>query len=101
MRAVVEGRHPVKPPYAKSLGFSDELWALVESCWSRSSSERPTAERLLDHLSRTSPDWAPPPSTSYPIAESDGDSDTSSSSPVNSKWGEAPGDRTADPDPPL
>lgn len=69
MLAVARGGHPKKPPAAKSLGFSDELWELVKSCWSRSSSARPTAEKLLNHLSHASLTWVPPPL--YPVTDLD------------------------------
>ena len=77
MLAVATGGHPVKPLHATSLGFSDELWALVQSCWSRLGSERPTAQGLLDYLSRASPDWVPPPP--YPVTGPDDELDASSS----------------------
>lgn len=76
MHTVATGGHPEKPSTAKSLGFSDELWELVKLCWSKSSSARPTAEKLLDNLSHASPTWVPP--SPYPITDSDIDSDLSS-----------------------
>jgi len=47
--AVLGDEGPEKPVDAESLGFSDTLWELVQSCWSESS--RPTAQQLLDRLS--------------------------------------------------
>ena len=58
---IVRGKRPEKPLDAESLGFSHTLWELVQSCWDESSSVRPTAQRLFDHLSAASPDWVPPP----------------------------------------
>ena len=58
--AVLRGERPSKPPHAESLGFSDALWWLTQSCWSEAASARPTARQLLDRLSLASPTWAPP-----------------------------------------
>ena len=66
---VMEGKRPERPLEAKSVGFSSTLWELVGLCWKESSSARPTAKQLLDHLSAASPDWIPPPV--YPIDETD------------------------------
>ena len=67
--AVVRGRRPSKPPHAESLGFSDTLWALTQSCWSETTSTRPTARQLLDCLSLASPTWVPP--AVYPVVAGD------------------------------
>ena len=63
--AVLGGERPEEPPEAESLGFSDTLWELVQSCWSESSSTRPTAQQLFDCLSPASLTWVPP--RVYPI----------------------------------
>jgi len=47
--AVLGDEGPEEPFDAGSLGFSDTLWELVQSCWSESN--RPTVQRLLDRLS--------------------------------------------------
>ena len=86
MLAVLRGERPGKPLDAESLGFSDALWELVQLCWSESSSTRPTAQRLLDHLSIASPTWVPPPV--YPIVAIDTPSTTNSDSSFNSVPGE-------------
>ena len=63
---VLRGRRPEKPPHAETLGFSDALWELVQSCWSATSSSRPTARELLEQFSLDSPGWVPP--MEYPVA---------------------------------
>jgi len=77
--AILRGQRPEKPIDAESLGLTCDLWELVQLCWSESSSARPTAQRLFDHLSLASLAWAPPPL--YPANEIDGfgitDSDSS------------------------
>ena len=67
--AVLRGERPEKPVDAKSLGFSDTLWGLVQLCWMESISDRPTAKQLLDFLSLDSLAWVPPPL--YPITVTD------------------------------
>jgi len=75
--AIVRGERPGKPLNADSLGFSDKLWELVQSCWSESSSARPTTQRVFDSLSHASRTWVPPPV--YPAIGVDIDSDSSGS----------------------
>ena len=76
--AILKGERPERPLDAESLGFSDALWELVESCWSESMSARPTAQRLFDCLSPASLAWIPPPV--YPVASGDIEDTTSSGS---------------------
>ena len=59
--AVLRGERPERPLDAEAPGFSDKLWRLVELCWDVSTSARPTAQRLFDHLSSASLKWALPP----------------------------------------
>ena len=63
--AALRGTRPEKPSNAESLGFSDTLWELVQSCWSATRSNRPTAQELLEQLSLDSLAWVPP--IEYPI----------------------------------
>ena len=65
--AVLRGERPEEPLEAESLGFSNALWRLVQSCWSESSSTRPDARQLFEHLSIASLTWVPP--RVYPVAK--------------------------------
>jgi len=58
--AILRGARPGKPENALSLGFTDTLWGLLESCWNESAMVRPTARRLLDYLRPASSTWVPP-----------------------------------------
>ena len=49
------------PPNASSLGFTDTLWGLLQSCWSESVSERPNAQQFFNYLDLASLHWEPPP----------------------------------------
>ena len=75
---MLRGERPERPLDAESLGFSCELWELVQLCWSESSSTRPTAQRLFDYLSPASLTWAPPPV--YPVIDVFGITDSCPSS---------------------
>ena len=65
--AVEKGGRPKKPNNAESLGLSDTLWRLIQTCWSESPSARPTAQQLLRYLEDASRDWTPP--LNYPIPD--------------------------------
>ena len=43
----MEGIRPKKPEGAKRLGFSDEIWKMVELCWLEDRSARPGVEDVL------------------------------------------------------
>lgn len=76
--AIIRGERPEKPLDAESLGLSDALWGLLQSCWSESSSARPTAQRLLCYLSSAAPTWVSP--LVYPTIETDVNNSDSSGS---------------------
>ena len=72
----MRGERPEKPLDAESLGLSNTLWWLVQSCWSESSSDRPTARQLFTYLSLVALSWIPPPV--YPAIMIDADEETDS-----------------------
>jgi len=76
--AILRGERPKRPLDAESLGFSDALWQLAQSCWSESSSDRPTVQQLFEYLSLAALDWVPPPV--YPAVAIDADEITGSNS---------------------
>ena len=79
--ALNRGARPDKPLRAEILGFSDTLWELLELCWSRTSSGRPTARELLDCLSSASSNWVPPAEYPVPMTEASGSTDSDWSRP--------------------
>jgi hypothetical protein len=44
---VLGGKRPSKPPNALNIGFSDEVWRLVEGCWQTEPEDRPTVKDVL------------------------------------------------------
>jgi len=59
--AILRGERPKRPLDAESLGLSDALWQLAQSCWSESSSDRPTVQQLFEYISLAALGWVPPP----------------------------------------
>jgi len=57
--AIMEGVRPKKPEGqgAKSLGFSDELWGIVELCWLEDRDARPKVEDILSCLNNAAALW--------------------------------------------
>ena len=48
---VIHGERPKKPSSAEDSGISDDLWKLLEKCWYADSTQRPTIDKVLEHLS--------------------------------------------------
>jgi len=57
VNAVIEGVRPEKPEMAKRLGFSEEIWWLVKSCWSPDRNSRSRVEEILRCLEDATPFW--------------------------------------------
>jgi serine/threonine protein kinase len=58
---VVEGKRPERPLGAERVWFEDDLWAMLEQCWSEKPKERPTPGTVLEYL--VSKPWQPLPSS--------------------------------------
>jgi len=54
---VLNGTRPAKPEDAAGLGFTGELWEIVEWCWLTDSNARPTLSAVLACLSDAAPRW--------------------------------------------
>jgi len=57
VNAIMEGVRPRKPQDAKQLGFSDELWSIVEQCWLEDRDARPEVESILSYLNDAATFW--------------------------------------------
>ena len=57
VNAIVEGVRPRKPEGAKRLGFSEELWRMVELCWLEDRDERPGIEDIVSCLNGAVSFW--------------------------------------------
>jgi hypothetical protein len=54
---IMAGVRPKKPEGAKHLGFSNELWMMVEQCWLEDRNARPSAEEILSSLNEATTFW--------------------------------------------
>ena len=53
----MNGEQPRKPEAMESLGFTDELWGIVERCWSADAGARPDVRTVLSHLNHATWFW--------------------------------------------
>ena len=66
MRKVVDGEHPERPSGPEAAWFTDDLWRMLEECWSPNLELRPTVETVLERLEGCSMAWQPlSPSVDY------------------------------------
>jgi len=57
MSAITEGDRPKKPEAPGSLGFTKELWRIVQRCWLVDVSARPDVRTILSHLNHATWSW--------------------------------------------
>ena len=57
MNAIMEGGRPGKPQGAARLGFSNELWRVIELCWSEDRNARPGIEGITSCLNEATAFW--------------------------------------------
>jgi serine/threonine protein kinase len=52
IRLVLDGKRPSRPSDERSStrGLNDNIWHLIEQCWAQKSSDRPTAEQIVEYL---------------------------------------------------
>jgi len=61
VRKVVDGERPMRPQGPEGVWFTDDLWGMLEQCWSPQPKVRPTAKVILEHLEQASMAWRPLP----------------------------------------
>ena len=54
---VLEGKRPPRPNNSESLGITDVLWDLLELCWAKDPSSRPTVNRVMGCLEGAARNW--------------------------------------------
>ena len=57
MRKIVEGEHPDRPHGPEAAWFTDDLWGMLEQCWSPKPKLRPAVEGILERLEQGSATW--------------------------------------------
>lgn len=55
--AIVVGARPEKPKGAAQLGFTKDLWRILERCWMENRSARPSVEDILPYLNDATSQW--------------------------------------------
>jgi len=74
IRKITEGERPGRPQgAAEEAWFTNDLWGMLEQCWSPQPERRPTIETVLQYLKQGSTAWQPPPPDSDDGVESDSD----------------------------
>ena len=76
MRKVVDGERPKRPQGPEAAWFTDDLWGILEQCWSPQPKHRPTPEVVFERLEQDSTVWHPvSPGADELEADSDDESD--------------------------
>ena len=78
-RMVVEGEHPGRPLGTRGAWFTDDLWKMLEQCWSTQPEDRPATITVLEQIKHDSEVWEPILTT----VEDDGEMDDGSVSTVS------------------
>jgi len=78
---VIEGERPGRPQGGEGMWFTDDLWEMLERCWSPWPERRPAVDTVLRCLDQGSKAWKPlpPDSDDYARSDSDDQSDCTSS----------------------
>ena len=58
-RKIIEGEHPDRPQGPEAVWFTDDLWGMLEKCWSSKPKLRPSVESVLESLDRGLAIWEP------------------------------------------
>ena len=61
MRKVIGGERPNRPEGPEAVWFTDDLWGLLNQCWSSEPKLRPTVESVLERLKQSLVTWEPLP----------------------------------------
>jgi len=69
---IVEGKRPGRPEGKEGVWFTNDLWEILEQCWSIQPEGRPAIDAILQCLRQGSAAWQPLPPDSSDCAQSDG-----------------------------
>ena len=76
VRKVVNGERPERPQGPGAAWFTDDLWEMLERCWSPNPKLRPTVEAVLECLEWSSTAWHPLPPSADDNFQPDDDHDS-------------------------
>jgi len=54
---IIQGARPKKPNFAKTRGYTEELWEITTSCWDEVPTKRPAVDYVLDALGIAAEQW--------------------------------------------
>ena len=57
MYHVIDGLRPEEPDFAKTRGYTKEVWEMTKSCWVVERASRPAVEKILDTLGGAAKQW--------------------------------------------
>jgi len=57
---VIKGVRPERPQGVEGVWFTDDVWEVLERCWTPQPGDRPGVEDVLQCLERVSMSWMPP-----------------------------------------
>jgi serine/threonine protein kinase len=57
---VFSGKRPGRPKGLEGVWFTDDVWAVLERCWTHQPNDRPGIEDVLQCLEEASRVWTPP-----------------------------------------
>jgi len=75
---VIEGERPGRPQGGEGVWFTDELWEMLQRCWSPRPERRPAVDTVLRCLEQGSMAWQPLPPDSDDYTQSDSDNQSDS-----------------------
>ena len=81
VRKVMNGERPERPQGPEAGWSTDDLWEMLEQCWSPDPKTRPAVEAVLECLEKSSATWRPP--TPYTDGDFQLDSDDDSFSTLS------------------
>ena len=76
VRRVVDGERPERPQGPEAAWFTDDLWGILEQCWSPQPKHRPTPEAVFERLEEDSTAWQPLSPGADDESETDSDDDS-------------------------
>ena len=76
MRKVVDGERPERPQGPEAAWFTDDLWEMLERCWSPDPKLRPAVGAVLGRLEWSSTAWHPLPPSADDDFQLDDDHDS-------------------------
>ena len=84
MRKVIEGERPGRPQGEEGVWLIDDLWEMLEQCWSPHPERRPIIDAILQCLEQGSTAWQPLPLDSDGSVQSDSNDQSHSTSSLDS-----------------